>query len=284
MTELILHGANMDHSLPFGSLANLELSLKAGVPRIEVDVFPLKDGDFAMLHDPNLSQFSQVSGSALELTTGQMQAIRYKGSTEFLGTLSQAVVLLEKYAVQDFLQLDLKPYTPLTMTSLQRLVQLIQPVQDRIMVSSIADWAVRIIQRISPTLRLGFDPLLYLDLVEEEPREEGIPPFRVGAYGYLDDHPLAARKWGSLTQYFEARAEALIHQVPQGTTWFINARLLEESLQAGFDWIEFLHKNGNKVDAWTLDLDREDLAKKLAQIGVDYITSNQFVAMGEILT
>jgi glycerophosphoryl diester phosphodiesterase len=283
MTELILHGASLDHSLPFGSLANLELSLKAGIPRIEVDVFPLKDGDFAMLHDPNLSQISQVSGSALELTAGQIQAVRYKGSTELLGTLSQAVALLKKYPVQDFLQLDLKPYAPLTMTSLQRLIQLIKPVQDKIMVSSIADWAVRIIQRISPTLRLGFDPLLYLDLVEEEPREEGIPPFRVGAYGYLDDHPLAAQNWGSLTQYFEARAEALIQQVPQGTTWFINATLLDESLQAGFDWIAFLHHSGFFVDAWTLDMDRAELAKKLAQTGVDYITSNQAIAMAEII-
>ena len=284
MTELILHGANLDHSLPFSSLANLELSLQKGIPRIEVDVFPLKDGDFAMLHDPDLSHISHNSGSALDLAAGQIQAIQYKDSSELLGTLSQTVALMEQYPVQDFLQLDLKPYAPLTLTSLKNLVKLVQPVHNKIMISSIADWAVRLLHKISPDLRLGFDPLLYLDLVEDEPREAGVPPFRVGAYGYLDDHPLAARKWGSLEQYFEARAEALIQQVPGGSTWFVNARLLYESLQAGFDWIEFLHNSGYSVDAWTLDLDQVELATKLAKIGVDYITSNQVVALGEYLT
>ncbi len=283
MTELILHGANLDQSLPFGSLANLELSLQTGIPRIEVDVFPVKDEDFAMLHDPDLGHTSQDSGSALELTSAQIQKIQYKNSTELLGTLSQAVALLKRCPVQDFLQLDLKPYAPLTPTSLKNLIKMIKPVQDKIMISSIADWAVRILHKISPELRLGFDPLLYLDLVEEEPREEGIPPFRVGAYGYLDDHPLAARKWGSLKQYFEARAEALINQVPQGITWFINAKLLDESMEAGFNWIEFLHGEGSKVDAWTLDMDRVELARTLDHKGVDYITSNQAVTIGEKL-
>ena len=125
MTELILHGANLDQSLPFGSLANLELSLQTGIPRIEVDVFPVKDEDFAMLHDPDLGHTSQDSGSALELTSAQIQKIQYKNSTELLGTLSQAVALLKRCPVQDFLQLDLKPYAPLTPTSLKNLIKMI---------------------------------------------------------------------------------------------------------------------------------------------------------------
>ncbi|PKO05279.1 MAG: hypothetical protein CVU41_11620 [Chloroflexi bacterium HGW-Chloroflexi-3] len=149
---MILHAANLEHRIPPGSLAGLELSLKAGINQIEVDVTPMKDGDFALLHDPKLKN-----------------------------------------------------------------------------VSSVADWALRVLHKIAPDLLLGFDPLLYLDLVHKEPREEGIPPIRVGAFGYLDDHPLAVQRWGKLSEYFEVRAETLLLQVPARITWFINAQLLDEA-------------------------------------------------------
>ena len=44
-----------------------------------------------------------------------------------------------------------------------------------------ADWVVRGLHQVHPNLSLGFDPLLYLDLVDDEPRPESIPPFRIGA-------------------------------------------------------------------------------------------------------
>ena len=87
------------------------------------------------------------------------------------------------------LQLDLKPYLPLTGTVLKNFITLIEPVLDRVQVTTIADWVVRGLHAAVPELALGFDPLLYLDLVEDEPRPEGIPPFRVGAYGLLGRSP-----------------------------------------------------------------------------------------------
>lgn len=279
MTRLILHAANLDHQLPSGSLAGLELSLKAGINRIEVDVIPMKDGDFALLHDSKLENVSEVSGQAAEQTAAFIQQVKYKDSNDNIGTLSQAVALLEKFPIDGFLQLDLKPYAPLTPTCLGNLVNWIKPIQHSIMVSSVADWAIRVLHKIAPDLLLGFDPLLYLDLVRKEPREEGIPPFREGAFGYLDDHPLAVQRWGKLSEYFEARAETLIQQVPAGTTWFINAQLLDEAINAGFNWIEYLQHSGNTVDAWTLDMDRIDLASRMAESGVDYLTTNQILEM-----
>lgn len=284
MTKLILHSANIDHTLPQGSLAALEKSLISGINRIEVDVIPLNEGDFALLHDPALESVSDQSGSVAEFTAKQIQSLKYKHSPYPLGTLSQAVDLIRGSSLDDFFQLDLKPYAPLTPESMQNLLKLIEPIQERVMVSTVADWAVRILKRLSPSLKLGFDPLLYIDLVEEEPREEGVPPFRIGAYGYLDEHPLAAQRWGSLEDYFAARAEALIQQVPEGITWFINAQLLDEAYAAGFNWVEFLQKQGNTVNAWTLDMDRVDLARRMLQIGVDFITTNQYPDMKAVLT
>ena len=288
MTELILHSANLDHRLPSGSLAALELSLKAGIARIEVDIIPMKDDDFALLHDPQLEHSSNGSGSVAEQTSQNIQQLIYKNSNEFsdqikLGTLSQAVRLLQTHSITGFLQLDLKPYAPLTPSSMQNLLNLIKPVQNKIMVSSVADWAIRILNKMASELMLGFDPLLYLDLVHDERREEGVPPFRVGAYGYLDEHPLAAQRWGALNDYFGARAEALLQQVPEGVTWFINAQLLDEAMISGFNWISYLHDHGCRVNAWTLDMDRSDLAGKMAASGVDLITTNQLPEMASFL-
>ncbi|HSM25438.1 MAG TPA: glycerophosphodiester phosphodiesterase family protein, partial [Anaerolineaceae bacterium] len=205
MIDLILHSANLDHKLPSGSLIALEESLKANIAYIEVDIIPLKDGDFALLHDPKLENSSNAFGTVSDFTAADIQDFSYKNSGYKIGTLSQAVQLLQKYPIDGFLQLDLKPYAPLTPSTLQNLVKLIKPVENSIMVSSVADWAIRLLHKLAPALKLGFDPLLYLDLVGEEPREEGVPPFRIGAFGYLDEHPLAAQRWGPLKDYFETR-------------------------------------------------------------------------------
>ena len=132
-------------------------------------------------------------------------------------------------------------------------------------------------------LALGFDPLLYLDVVAKTPRPEGVPPFRVGAYGYLDEHPLAVQRWGNLGDYFAARAEALMQLAPANATWFLNAELLDDALNSKFDWIDFLHSIGCLVDAWTVDLNRSDLAKRLVDAGIDFLTSNQVNALAVFL-
>jgi len=283
MTDLIFHAANIDQQLPPSSLAGLERCLQTGVPNVEVDIIPLKDGDFALLHDPKLEHVSDVQGQVAELSAQELTLIKYKNTEYSLGTLSQAIDLLEQYSIEGFLQLDLKPFAPLTPACLRILVELINPVKQSILISSVADWAIRALHVMDPELMLGFDPLLYLDLVTKEPREEGVPPFRVGAFGYLDDHPLAVQRWGKTGEYFAARAESLLQQVPGGVTWFINAQLLLEAFEAGFNWPQFLHKNDHSIDAWTIDTDRTELALKVKNMGVDFITTNQYYELAKFL-
>jgi glycerophosphoryl diester phosphodiesterase len=67
--------------------------------------------------------------------------------------------------------------------------------------------------------------------------------------------------------------------VPAGITWFINAQLLDEAIDAGFNWIKYLQENGNTVDAWTLDMDQAELASRMSESGVDFITTNQLIEM-----
>lgn len=278
---LIHHAANNGHSSPPGSLAALETCLKAGAAVIEIDAIPLADGSFALLHEQDLAEETDGAGKAPQMTREQVQNLHYRFggrvSAEKVGFLEDALALLADYPETQRLQVDLKPFTPLAPTVLQALLALIEPVKARVQVTSVGDWAIRALAAASPQLSLGFDPLLYLDLPSDEPRPEGIPPFRVGAYGLLDDHPLSAFRWGSLGDYSAARAAALLTQVPRGCDWFIRAEVLEMALEAGFDWIAFLHQAGSQVDAWTIDInaaEQVERAKLLVAHGVDALTTD----------
>ena len=278
---LIHHAAQHDHHAPPGSLSALEGCLAAGAAVVEIDVIPLADGSFALLHDQDLARETNGAGKAPQMTREGVQNLCYRlngqVSDEKVGFLEGALDLLAAHPQTQRLQLDLKPFAPLPQAVLGQLLDLIEPVKARIQVSSVGDWAIRALAAAATDLALGFDPLLYLDLVEDEPRPADIPPFRVGAYGLLDDHPLSAYQWGPPGDYFAARAAALLAQVPAGCDWFIRAEVLKMALEAGFDWIAFLHQHGSKVVGWTIDMDQPaqvDLACQLVERGIDALTTD----------
>ena len=288
---LIHHAANCGHDEPPGSLSALQKCLASGAAFIEIDLIPLADGSFALLHVPDLEEDTNGSGNAPEMARGQVQDLKYihkgKITNETVGFLEGVVELLKQFPDCDRLQLDLKPFTPLSQHMVHKFLSTIEPVMNQIQVASYADWAVRTLSIHSPELSLGFDPLLYLDLVEDEPRPVDIPPFRVGAYGLLDDHPLAAYQWGPAGDYFAARAEALLAQVPRGCEWFIRAEILKIALDVGFDWIEYLHQHGSTVDSWTIDVNdpgQIELAQFLVDKGIDKLTTDDPAQLAAKLT
>jgi glycerophosphoryl diester phosphodiesterase len=278
---LIHHAAHCGHNAPPGSIRALEGCLEAGAACIEIDVIPLADGSFALLHDQYLDQETSGQGRAPAMARNQVESLYYKVNDEItgekVGFLEDAIELLQAHPGTDCLQLDLKPFTPLTRAVLRGFLGLLEPVKGRVQVTSVSDWALRSLARFDPDLALGFDPLLYLDIQGEEPRPAEVPPFRVGAYGLRDDHPLSAYEWGPLGDYFAARAGALLVQAPKGCDWYIRAELLQKAFNAGFDWIDFLHHNGSRVDGWTIDVEQPEqieLARFLAAHGVDKLTTD----------
>ncbi len=246
---------------------------------IEVDITPLADEDFALVHNDSWEGVSDGVGRVAATTASQARELRHRWrgalTDEPISLLSQAVSLLAAAPGPGQLQLDLKPHAPLTYPVLERLLRVIAPVKERVHVTSVADWAIRGLRGLGAALALGFDPLLYLD-VERGPDDRDTPPFRLGAYGYQDDHPLATRRWGRPADYLAARAEALWAQAPVGL-WYIRAAMLARGLDDGFDWIGWLHGRGCQVIAWTLDADKPhqlDLARQMAEAAVDRITTN----------
>jgi len=254
---------------------------------VEVDINPLRGGDFALLHDDVLEGQTDGSGPVAAATAGQVRSLRYKRqgtlTGEPVGLLSQALALIQGYPHFRELQLDLKISPALTDAALEYLLRMLEPVKALVRVTSGADWTLRRLRALDADLALGFDPLLYLEV--GDPGEE-VPPFRQGAYGYWDDHPLAARRWGPTAEYLAAHAEALWVQAPAHAVWYIHALLLERALDDGFDWIAYLHGRSTPVDAWTLDVGKAGhpaLARRLAAAGVDRITTNDAPRLAAVL-
>jgi glycerophosphoryl diester phosphodiesterase len=287
---LIHHAANRGRLHPSGSLSGLQACLEAGARIVEVDLSPTADGDFALLHGPHLERDTNGSGPIHALTAAQISGLRHvwRGAVTDVpvGLLGQALALLRDHPHPVELQLDLKPDCLLDPTPLTRLVEQLRPVKDRVRVTSPGDWLLRRLRALDPDLPLGFDPLLYLDLDSEGGDGRDVPPYRQGAYGYLDDHPLASQRWGRPADYLAARAEALWLQAPTAIIWYINAWLLGRALDEGFDWIADLHERGAQVTAWTLDADNPEavaLARRLAERGADRITTNDAPALARAL-
>ncbi len=287
---LVHHAANRDHTHPSGSLPALQACLEAGAHAVEIDISLLADGQFALLHGPMLERETTGSGPVAALTSEQVCALRYvrqgEGTGVSVGLLAEAIDLLRQYPGTAELQLDLKPDVYSSDAVLSRLAVILQPVKDRVRVTSPSDWALRRLRALAPSLALGFDPLLYLVIDYGEEGDPAVPPFRRGAYGYWDDHPLATRRWGPVADYLAARAEALWAQAPAGAVWYIHAGLLAQALDDDFDWIAYLHDRGAEVDAWTLDAGKPKriaLAGRLAAADVDRITTNTAPALSQVL-
>ncbi len=286
--ELVHHAANRGHNYPPGSLSALRYCLEAGARIVEVDITPLAADDFALFHDSRWEKATDGQGPVAATTVAQATRLHYVGdgfADEPVGLLSQAVALLRDHPRTVELQLDLKAHSRLDDEVLHRLLRLIAPVRERIRVTSPADWALRRLRAMDAELALGFDPLLYLALPTD--KEPTTPPFRAGAYGYRDDHPLSVRRWGTTAEYLAARAGILAHQAPKSAAWYIHAPLLARALDDGFNWIDYLHRQGARVDAWTLDADHAGhvaLARRLIEAGVDLITTNNVPALAAAIT
>ncbi|MCJ7694253.1 MAG: hypothetical protein MUO40_02405, partial [Anaerolineaceae bacterium] len=53
---LIHHAANRDHPFPAGSLSAVRSCLESGAAFVEIDVLPIADNSFVLLHDLDLSE------------------------------------------------------------------------------------------------------------------------------------------------------------------------------------------------------------------------------------
>lgn len=290
-TALIVHHmAAMDDALyPPNSLEAIRACLEAGAAFVEIDVTALKADDYLLVHDAVLESETSGSGQVGESTVEQTRSLFIKARGQVTvfhpPLLSEVVALFQQYPGNTRLQIDYKNVCPMPDDEpLRRFLRLIEPLGDRVLVSSGADWHLRWMRRQAGWLDLGFDIGFYLDyrLTEDDPRQ---PPYRLGAYGYHDDHILSIRQLLSPAQYLTERCDILLGAIPQVSTWYVSHHLITRCLQEGFDMAAWLHERGIRLDAWTLDVGRTPDADilRLRDADIDQFTTNTPAALQKLI-
>ena len=166
---------------------------------------------YALLHERFLEDETDGKGSVAAATGQTVRELRRrwqgKLTDERVALLSDVATLTAGAPTLVELQLDLKAYTPVPDAALVSLGRIAGPLGRRVRVSSTSDRDLRRLHELAPDLALGFDPLRHLDVDPGPGKAASRYLRRTGAYGYLDDHALAADRWGTASEYLVARAQ-----------------------------------------------------------------------------
>jgi glycerophosphoryl diester phosphodiesterase len=242
----------------------------------------LRDADFLVVHDLNLEHSTTGTGWVRDTPRVQADQLRllWRGgsSSQHPPLLSEVVALIAALSAPTRVELDLKVIEPLPWPRVEELARMAQPVKEHVLFNCQADWNLRRLLRVDPTLPVGFDPALYLDWVPHGTEsDEGIALPRA-AYGYLDRHPLAVRQLTSVADYLSDRLGGILGLVPGAREAHVRLYAFERMLDDGVaEAAELFHRQGLLLDVWTLDAGtpawRERLARAVSA-GVDIVTTN----------
>jgi glycerophosphoryl diester phosphodiesterase len=248
LVELKAHRGAWSGAHPQNSLAALRECYAAGVARVEID-FRLHDDEFVVAHD------KPRKGRRVPLLREALDIVRGSGPGPTL------------------LMLDAKDDAPWSSHHVESLVRLCENVRDRIFIGSPADWNLRRLRKMDPTLAIAFDPQYYLT---HDTRLHAVPGRR-GAYGYQDVHPLALRRTVPAADYLRERFETLLGAVDGIREVHLRLAFFERMLHDGFDVASFAHDANVLVDVWTLDAGTRAWKSRLARAlagGADIVTTN----------
>ena len=294
MTDITIvhHKANRDdHNHPPNTLAAIRACLEAGVDWIEIDVTALKDGaDYLLTHDDVLEHETSGTGRVDTVTVDQARTLTIKDRPDYpAALLSDVVALFSNYDTQTRLQLDFKNVYPFsTDAPLLRFLDIVEPLGERVHVSSPADWQLRRLKHFAPWLDVGFEIMFYFDLRSpKQVYDPPHPPYLLGAFGYYDDSLLAREAIWTEAAYLRDRCTTLLHQVPGISTLYVHHKILARSLDADFNWAQAAQAADVKLSTWTLDVDNPVAvanAPRLRDAGVIQFTSNTPLALAKLLS
>ncbi|HEY3058238.1 MAG TPA: hypothetical protein VGL99_04600 [Chloroflexota bacterium] len=246
--EFKAHQCRWSGDFSGNSLAAVRECLEQQVPRAEIDI-ALIGHEFVVTHDPPAT--GPLFGEVVELMTA------IEGPT--------------------LLELDMMDLDPLPASTLEALLRLVEPVKERIVFNSSADWNLRRLLRLDGTLRIGFDVFGEIDWVPEGQEEEEGGTLPRGAYGYLDAHPLARARHTSAREYLFDRLGGIVRLVPGAREIHLRLLAFERMLADDFDVVDLVHRAGMVLDVWTLDAGApawHQRLKRAIDAGVDVVTTN----------
>jgi glycerophosphoryl diester phosphodiesterase len=282
---LKVHRCRWSGRFPANSLAAALECARERVAHAEVDIQLLRDADFLVSHDDDLAESTTGQGPAVETTRHAAERLRFRTGDDGLlhrpALLSELLDELAPLRPVTRFELDAKDPLPWPWPRVEELARLVQPHHGWLVFGSMADWNLRRLLEVDPTIPVSFNPGFYLDWRPAEEPEQ--PPHRTGAYGYLDDHPLAARRHGPTADYLRDRFGALLRLVPGSRALHLRLTAFERMLDDGLTHLaDRVHATGQELDVWTLNAGaanwRERLMRAVAA-GADIVTTDTAAAL-----
>jgi glycerophosphoryl diester phosphodiesterase len=275
---LKVHRCRWSGDHPDNSLAAIGECLAVGVGRAEFDLRMLCDADFALLHDDAIRR---PDGRAAASTVRAADLLATPAGSR-PAVLSEAVSMLRDSPGATVFEIDLKDDFQWPWRRVEELGAMLDPVRDRVVVASCADWTLRRLARVAPGVPLGFNPAYHLDWVPEGAEEPFSPARR--SSGYLDAE---ARPAGSTTKrdYLRRRLAEVLALIPQARELHLRLPAFERMLDDGLaELAELVHGAGMPLDVWTLDAGTPDWRRRMARAvaaGADMITTNTPARLAE---
>ena len=281
--SLKVHRCLWSGEYPENSLAAIQECYRVRVARAEIDLHLLADGDFLVTHDPDLDRMTTGTGPVNATTRRQAEQIRLRNREGGEATahrpplLSEVVEAIAAEPYPTLLELDVPDVIPWPWERVEELARLVEPVKDRVIFGGAADWNLRRLLRVDPSLPVGFNPFFYLDWAPPEEGPEPLPGV-LGAYGYFDAHPLARERLGPTVDYLRDRLGGLARLVPGSREVHLRLLAFERMLDDGLvNAAELFHEAGLALDVWTLNAGTPGWVARLARAvaaGADVVTTD----------
>jgi glycerophosphoryl diester phosphodiesterase len=240
--------------------------------RTEIDVRALKDGEFVVFHDDRFDRVTDARGLVHDATALEATRPLYKDGTHPL-LFNEAIELIAANEYPRRVELDLKDLAPYSSAQAEALVRAVQPLKERGHFSCPADWNLRRLLAVDPTLSVSLNPHCYIDTELDE--DVRLP---MGAYGYRDAHPLARERLSTTAEYLRDRLGGIMRLVPGVSEAHLRVGMFERVLDDGVaDVADIFHSLGMKLDVWTLDAGTprwRERFERIAHAGVDIVTTN----------
>jgi glycerophosphoryl diester phosphodiesterase len=278
---LKVHRCRWSDVYPENSLPAIQECYRARVARAEIDLNILRDAEFLVTHDSALDHATTGAGPVRETSRLEAESLRFRWRGQVTdhrpALLGEVVAVIREEPYPTLLELDVQDFLPWPWERVEELARLVEPVKDRVVFGGSADWNLRRLLRVDPSLPVGFNPGYYLDWALTDLDADPLPGVR-GAYGYLDAHPLARARWSATPDYLRDRLGGLLRLVPNARELHLSLATFERMLDDGLtDAAELFHAAGLLLDVWTLDAEtpawRDRLARAVAT-GADIITTN----------
>ncbi len=228
---------------------------------VEVDINRIAEGGFAILHDDHLDRETTGSGPVDQAIRAQLRGLVLRDNDG--QPTDQPLMLLDDLATllasagahpDALLQLDLKTGADaLTPVDIAAFSHAIAAMNARVILSSGDAAAVGMLARSLPALLIGHDPCdeARVDLLRQ-----------TGDFaGFVAD---------ALAE--SSTAEMIYLAIP----------LVLEADARGFDLVAAFHSAGKRVDAWTMEQAEIMVLRRLLDLGVDQITTDDPAGLADL--